>query len=267
MENYHSNIFTQEEIDCIKTAQATYPLYKPTRVPANFKDISGCKFGRLKVLYRTTSTKTRSGAIPNWICLCDCGNIISVTYNALKNGFSISCGCYNREKAQQRKKFNKYDLDSNPYGIGWTTNTNKEFYFDLEDYDKIKNYCWYENDQGYIIGVIDRHTNIRLHRLVMDAQPGDLVDHKFGKRYDNRKSELRFATKQTNGINRGCNITNNLGAKGVSMTKSGKYSAKIMVDGKQHHLGTFATLEEAKEVRFQAEQHYFGDFAYTQQVH
>ena len=42
------------------------------------------------------------------------------------------------------KKYNKYDL-SGEYGIGWTSNTNQEFYFDLEDYDKIKDYCWIYN--------------------------------------------------------------------------------------------------------------------------
>ena len=38
---------------------------------------------------------------------------------------------------------NKYDL-SGEYGIGWTHNTEHEFYFDLEDYDIIKYYCWYD---------------------------------------------------------------------------------------------------------------------------
>ena len=37
------------------------------------------------------------------------------------------------------KKYNRYDL-SGEYGIGWTTNTNHVFYFDLEDYEKIKDY-------------------------------------------------------------------------------------------------------------------------------
>ena len=40
-------------------------------------------------------------------------------------------------------KTNKYDL-SGEYGIGYDSNGQK-FYFDLEDYDKIKNYCWYED--------------------------------------------------------------------------------------------------------------------------
>ena len=56
----------------------------------------------------------------------------------------MSCGCMLHDI-----KGNKYDLNRE-YGIGWTSNTNQEFYFDLEDYDKIKNYTWLETDSGYI---------------------------------------------------------------------------------------------------------------------
>ena len=38
---------------------------------------------------------------------------------------------------------NVYDL-SGEYGIGYTLK-GEEFYFDLEDYDKIKDYCWHIN--------------------------------------------------------------------------------------------------------------------------
>ena len=38
------------------------------------------------------------------------------------------------------KKYNTYDL-SGEYGIGYTTKGEK-FLFDLEDYEKIKDYCW-----------------------------------------------------------------------------------------------------------------------------
>jgi hypothetical protein len=48
-----------------------------------------------------------------------------------------------KTKAQKLKKFNQYDL-SGSYGIGYCSNTNNPFYFDLEDYDLIKDYCWME---------------------------------------------------------------------------------------------------------------------------
>ena len=38
------------------------------------------------------------------------------------------------------RKENIYDL-SGEFGIGYCTNTGSPFYFDLEDYNKIKNYC------------------------------------------------------------------------------------------------------------------------------
>ena len=46
------------------------------------------------------------------------------------------------------KQYNNYDL-SGEYGIGYLFN-GEEFYFGLEDYDKIKNYCWYKDSGGYI---------------------------------------------------------------------------------------------------------------------
>ena len=46
------------------------------------------------------------------------------------------------------KKYNTYDL-TGEYGIGYTSK-DEEFYFDLEDYDKIKDYCWRITMQGYV---------------------------------------------------------------------------------------------------------------------
>ena len=71
----------------------------------------------------------------------------------MKHGHTKSCGCLNNEKrsllGKNSKKYNKYNLNGE-YGIGWTSNTNEEFYFDLEDYDKIKDYCWFLDNRGYI---------------------------------------------------------------------------------------------------------------------
>lgn len=83
-----------------------------------------------------------------WECECSCEehNRIITRGDYIRNGVTLSCGCYHREQLVNRNKdghFNIYNL-SGEYGIGWTSNTNKEFYFDLEDYDKIKDYCWLE---------------------------------------------------------------------------------------------------------------------------
>lgn len=47
------------------------------------------------------------------------------------------------------KKYNRYDLNLKDehglYGVGYCFNTGHEFYFDMDDYDKIKDYCWSED--------------------------------------------------------------------------------------------------------------------------
>lgn len=86
-----------------------------------------------------------------WICKCDCGNDnVHVRGLQLRKGYAKSCGCYRNEQVSKaKKKFNKYDL-SGDFGIGYT-NKNEEFYFDLEDYDLIKNHCWIvSTTDGYL---------------------------------------------------------------------------------------------------------------------
>lgn len=58
-----------------------------------YVDLKNQKFNRLTVLERDENKWNRV----MWKCRCDCGNIISVSTNSLKNGNSKSCGCYKLE--------------------------------------------------------------------------------------------------------------------------------------------------------------------------
>ena len=122
----------------------------------NLKDLTGQKFGRLLVLYRGENDKTGH---TRWYCLCECGKECLVYKDALLNGKQRSCGCLKNEISHipKGKTKNQYDL-SGEYGIGITHNTKREFYFDLEDYDKIKGYCWREDCNGYIITNKNKNT-------------------------------------------------------------------------------------------------------------
>lgn len=68
-------------------------LTKP--INHNFKDISGEKFGRWTVVKLDDTVK---GQTAKWVCKCECGTEQSVVGSTLRNGTSISCGCYNNEK-------------------------------------------------------------------------------------------------------------------------------------------------------------------------
>lgn len=68
-------------------------------------DLIGKRFGRLTVLAISKRERTQSGSIKICFrCQCDCGNQIEVTYQSLKSGSTISCGCYRKEKISEENK-------------------------------------------------------------------------------------------------------------------------------------------------------------------
>ena len=136
---------------------------------------------------------------------------------------------------------------------------------DLEDIDKIKDYKWRVNDQGYALTDIKGSTKkIRLHRLIMNCPEDKVVDHINHNTLDNRKSNLRICTLQQNNKNQKKKTNNKSGVIGVSWDNSrGKWCAQIMHNHKHIHLGRFDTIEEAIEARKQAEITYYGEYRNT----
>lgn len=225
---------------------------------SKLKDLTGMKFERLKVVRRHNENAPNGNAM--WVCECKCGTTCIVDGYHLRSKHTQSCGCMQKDiVVGKHKKENRYTFDGD-FVVGYTTNTNKPFIVDLIDYDKIKMYTWCERDDGYIVTQINGST-VRLHRLILGLD-NELIDHRNGDKTDNRRKNLRPATKQLNGINRGANSNNTLGIKGVSRLKNGKYVARIMVDGKSIHLGTFETVDEAQNARSKKEQELFGEFAF-----
>ena len=231
------------------------------------KDLTDEHFGRLVVLSRNYDKQKevydkKNKNIAFWNCLCDCGNITIVSSGNLKNKTNptTSCGCYFKEvgcRKQKSTKQNKWILDNgNCTTIGITSNGEK-FYIDIEDYDKAKKYCWRIDCHGYVVANSRDGSNriIKLHRFVMNVNDSDiLVDHKNWDKTNNRKSNLRKASKTENNINIKRKTNNTTGYTGVTLNKnSGKYIARISKNGKRIYLGTFDTFEEAVQARHEAE--------------
>ena len=196
-------------------------------------------------------------------CKCDCGKSCIVSYTDLTTGRKDNCGCKTKEKMRKAKeKFNKYDL-SHECGIGWTTNNNNIFYFDLEDYDKIKNYCWIEHD-GYLEAnpKNGKKTNLKFHRLILKAKGyNEKVDHINHNTLDNRKSNLRICTNQQNSFNHKVHSNSSTGYSGITYIKErNKYRARIFINKKGIHLGYFENLEDAIQARRNAEKIYFKEY-------
>ena len=66
-------------------------------------DLTGKRFGRLTVISRADDYFSPGGhKLTQWKCKCDCGKEVIVSGNNLKSGRQISCGCYNKEKGEQK---------------------------------------------------------------------------------------------------------------------------------------------------------------------
>lgn len=65
-----------------------------------YEDLTGRKFGRLTVIEYKGQKKDH---IVLWLCKCECGNERIIPTSHLKNGHTISCGCFQKEKAKQAK--------------------------------------------------------------------------------------------------------------------------------------------------------------------
>lgn len=230
-------------------------------------DLTGQKFGRLMVLFRDINFISDNGRqIVRWRCRCDCGCEITVRGDCLRNGNTASCGCLQTEtrsaNGKNNHKINKYDL-SGDYGIGWTSNTNKEFYFDLEDYDKIKDYCWFERIKSTTYHYLTSKDSVSNKQVKMHQILGfEGYDHIDRNPLNNRKENLRKATKSENARNCRRPKNNTSGIIGVSWAKKDKkWRSYITVDNKMISLGYFDNKIDAIISRLNAELKYFQEFA------
>ncbi len=235
------------------------------------KDLTGQrqKDGRLTVIQRTEDYIASDGQkYSQWLCECSCldHNLVVVRGVDFNNESVRSCGCLRAETARKNgkgcHKTNPVDL-SGEYGVGWTLNTNNAFYFDLEDYDKIKDYCWYErtckNNYSVIVAnVPDSQHPITLHHL-LGFKGYDHIDR---NTLNNRKSNFRLATQKQNSRNRSLPINNTSGVIGVSYDKRHqKWKAYITVDGIRINIGTYTNKEDAIRARLAYANKYFKEFS------
>ena len=214
------------------------------------RDLMGLRFGRLVVVGEAGRGKSKDVL---WKCKCDCGKEIIATGSNIALGKTRSCGgCYS----------NTYRLSEDGTCVIGTFPNRKEFLFDLAYYKKVISHTWHLDNKGYVFACIDQNL-VRMHRWLMNG-PDELdIDHKNGVRTDNRKSNLRLATGTENRRNKRVRKDSTTGVKGVGFDKRfNKYRSYIRIEGKLTHLGYYSTISEAANAYDQAAEHYFGEFAW-----
>lgn len=95
------------------------PSVKPR--PHRYKDLEGCRFGRLVALRLSEIKSIGKKKAAHWLCRCDCGVEKSVPSATLTKGRSTSCGCRRTEllSASKMKHGGALLRQDNPVYFAW----------------------------------------------------------------------------------------------------------------------------------------------------
>ncbi len=143
---------------------------------------------------------------------------------------------------------------------------------DDEDYANLNQFRWQVNGKGkpgnsfYAVRGINGQgqdaPTVRMHREIMEAKKGQIVDHIDGNSLNNQRSNLRFCTTRENALNSKHRINNTSGYRGVSWNKQiEKWSVDLWYYGKKVHMGYFIDKERAVDAYKKAAKEHYGKFS------
>ena len=138
---------------------------------------------------------------------------------------------------------------------------------DFEDLPNLNRHSWRKHTGGYAWrrGTF-RGKQIYMHQQILNPPDGFETDHINRNKLDNRRCNLRIATRQQNRANTPVRSHNRASRfKGVRKNYR-KYNARGILNGREYSLGSFdSEIEAAKAYNNWAKKH-FGEFAYLNPV-
>lgn len=145
-------------------------------------------------------------------------------------------------------------------GITFQLDTGVQFRVSIEDARLVQGGNWTLDFDGYIKSVgnsrDDPLRQKRLHFCIF----GKEMDHEDGDKLNNRRDNLRSATKSQQAANRKRAVTNKSGFKGV-IARRGRWQARLKKDGKCYYSPLFDTPKEAHDWYTETAKVFHGEFA------
>jgi hypothetical protein len=140
---------------------------------------------------------------------------------------------------------------------------------DPQDYYTFANFKWSLGGNGkkfYCVRGVKNEIGeikiVRLHRQIIEAPDGLLVDHRNGNGLDNRRTNLRIATQSQNMQNRQKRKNSTSRFIGVWFVKNKNlWESRITYQGKRLWLGRFKSEISAAHAYDSAAKKYHGEFA------
>lgn len=182
-------------------------------------------------------------------------------------------------KIRTEKHKNIFYIIGNKFTIGryqHEDNTHTNFIIDTRDFDEVKKYKWFYNNQYFFAYINKQHIFmhefiLNLHGIYKTDKTQD-IDHIDLNKQDNRFNNLRIVSKKENSRNRDWKSSSNTGFRGIFYEKESVRSTKnspafrttiISDKGKNLICGRYRTLEEAIISRidsYQSEHNFYLDF-------
>ena len=206
----------------------------------------GDNFGLLTVVERASNYVSLAGTKHSrWKCECLCGNVVVVRASSLSCKDTKSCGCYREEY------FVTHGLTGTAEWWSWAG---------MRQRCLNPAHASYANYGGRGIFVCEAWLrSFEAFLQDMGKKPSDQYSL---ERIDNdgpySKDNCKWENRANQAFNQRMRKENTSGVVGVSFKGIGRWEASINEKGAKEFLGTFATLEEAAEVRWAAERRIYG---------
>lgn len=201
--------------------------------------LEGERYGKLVVVEEAEPIYSKTGKmIRRWKCKCDCENITIVRHGDLRNGSTVSCGCYNYEKESAVKThgYSRTKLGNVFEGMKQRCNNPKNKNYEKYGGRGIKICTEWLNDPK-------KFFDWAIKNGYKEGLSIDRIDVNGNYEPDN----CRWADNETQCLNQRLRKDNKTGYKGIYYSE-GVYRVQIRRNKKRYYFGSYKTLPEAVKV-------------------